>query len=158
MVQGLGVIGFKCYSFYSNHSSSPHINHIYTLLYGVATIGRLLKIIDLFCRMQSVSQGSFAKETYNIKESTTRSHPILLIITTHQPHLHSTAHHHSHVSASYDFLLGLVLSCSGLVREVQPQCLLVMERLRLVGSVDLQVFFAKEPYKRDYILQKRPMI
>ena len=27
--------------------------------------------------------------------------------------------------------------------------------LRLVGSVKLQVSFAKEPYKRDYILQKR---
>ena len=31
--------------------------------------------------------------------------------------------------------------------------------LRLVvGSLKLQVSFAKEPYKRDYILQKRPMI
>jgi len=28
--------------------------------------------------------------------------------------------------------------------------------LRLVGSLNLQVSFAKEPYKRDYILQKRP--
>jgi len=30
--------------------------------------------------------------------------------------------------------------------------------LRLVGSLQLYVFFAKEPYKRDYILHKRPMI
>jgi len=30
--------------------------------------------------------------------------------------------------------------------------------LRLVGSVKLQVSFAKDPYKRDDILQKRPMI
>ena len=30
--------------------------------------------------------------------------------------------------------------------------------LRLVGSLKLQVSFAKEPCKRDYILQKRPMI
>jgi len=30
--------------------------------------------------------------------------------------------------------------------------------LRLVGFLKLQVSFAKEPYKRDYILQKRPMI
>jgi len=28
----------------------------------------------------------------------------------------------------------------------------------LVGSIKLQVSFAKEPYKRDDILQKRPMI
>ena len=30
--------------------------------------------------------------------------------------------------------------------------------LQLVGSIKLQVSFAKEPYKRDDILQKRPMI
>jgi len=30
--------------------------------------------------------------------------------------------------------------------------------LRLVGSLKWQVSFAKEPYKRDDILQKRPMI
>ena len=30
--------------------------------------------------------------------------------------------------------------------------------LRLVGSLKFQVFFAKEPYKRDYILQTRPII
>jgi len=30
--------------------------------------------------------------------------------------------------------------------------------LRLVGSLKLQVSFAKEPSKRDYILQKRPIV
>jgi len=30
--------------------------------------------------------------------------------------------------------------------------------LRLIGSLKLQVSFAKEPYKRDDILQKRPVI
>jgi len=30
--------------------------------------------------------------------------------------------------------------------------------LRLVGSLKLQVSFAKEPYKRDYVLQKIPII
>ena len=30
--------------------------------------------------------------------------------------------------------------------------------LRLVGSLKLKVSFAKEPYQRDYILQKRPVI
>ena len=33
----------------------------------------------------------------------------------------------------------------------------IMGWLRLVGSLQLQVSFAKEPYKRDYILQKRPI-
>ena len=42
--------------------------------YGVATISRLLKITGLFCRMQSLLSGAFAKET--CKEPTNRSHPI----------------------------------------------------------------------------------
>jgi len=46
--------------------------------YGVATISRLPKIIGLFCRI-SLLQGSFAKETDNLKEPTNRSHPILRI-------------------------------------------------------------------------------
>ena len=45
-------------------------------LYGVASISRLLKIIGLFCRIQSLLQGSFAKETCNFNEPTNRSHPI----------------------------------------------------------------------------------
>jgi len=44
--------------------------------YGVATIGRLLKMTGLFCRILSLLQGSFAKETYNFKEPTNCSHPI----------------------------------------------------------------------------------
>jgi len=44
--------------------------------YGVATISRLLKIISLFCRISSLLQGSFAKETFNFKEPTSYSHPI----------------------------------------------------------------------------------
>jgi len=32
-----------------------------------------------------------------------------------------------------------------------------MGLLRLLGSIKLWVSFAKEPYKRDYILQKRPI-
>ena len=34
----------------------------------------------------------------------------------------------------------------------------LMGWLRSVGSIKLQVSFAKEPYKRDDILQKRPII
>ena len=49
---------------------------IQLLSYGVATISRLLKMIGLFCRISSLLQGSFAKETYHFKEPTNRSHPI----------------------------------------------------------------------------------
>jgi len=37
-------------------------------------------------------------------------------------------------------------------------CVCDMGWLRLVGSLKLWVFFAEEPYKGDYILQKRPII
>jgi len=42
-------------------------------------------------------------------------------------------------------------------REDATKCAGV-KRLRFVGSLNLHVSFAKEPFKRDYILQKRPMI
>ena len=45
-------------------------------IYGVATISRLFEIIGLFCRLSSLLSGSFAKETYNLKEPTNRSHPV----------------------------------------------------------------------------------
>ena len=47
--------------------------------YGVAAIFRPLKIIGLFCRISSLLQGSFAKKTYNFKEPTTCSHPIVIL-------------------------------------------------------------------------------
>jgi len=50
----------------SNQSSKPCT----VAQYGVATISRLLKIIGLFCRISSLLQGSFAKQTYNFKEPT----------------------------------------------------------------------------------------
>jgi len=43
-------------------------------------ISRLLKIIGLSCRIFSLEYGSFAKETYNFKEPTHRSHPIAFLI------------------------------------------------------------------------------
>ena len=45
--------------------------------YGVTTIRRLYNIIGLFCRIQSLWKGSFAKETCVFKEPTNRSHPTL---------------------------------------------------------------------------------
>ena len=44
--------------------------------YEVATMNRFLKIVGLFCRISSLIEDSFAKETYNFKEPTNRSHPI----------------------------------------------------------------------------------
>ena len=47
------------------------------LAYGVATIRRLLKIIGLFCKRALYKRLYPAKETYNFKEPTHRSHPIV---------------------------------------------------------------------------------
>ena len=44
--------------------------------YGVATISRLLTIIGLFCKRALWKRLYSAKETYNLKEPTNRSHPI----------------------------------------------------------------------------------
>jgi len=42
----------------------------------VATISRLLKITGLFCQRALEKRGYSAKETYDYKEPTNRSHPI----------------------------------------------------------------------------------
>jgi len=44
--------------------------------YGVATISRLLKIIGLLCKRALYKRRYSAKETYNFKETTNRSHLI----------------------------------------------------------------------------------
>ena len=75
----------NCYQQFFEKNCSYHNNYIYLIshqryqvghAYGVATISRPLQIIGLFCRISSPLQGSFAKETCNFKEPTSRSHPI----------------------------------------------------------------------------------
>jgi len=46
------------------------------MCYGVATISRLLKMIGLFCKRALQKRRYSAKETYDFKEPTNRSHPI----------------------------------------------------------------------------------
>jgi len=62
---------YHCYTLAVPLRTRMHVRRI-----AMATISRLLKIIGPFCRISSLSQGSFAKETYNFKEPTSRSHPI----------------------------------------------------------------------------------
>jgi len=49
----------------------------WNLSYGVARASRLLKIIGLFCKRALKKRRYSAKETYNLKEPTNRSHPIV---------------------------------------------------------------------------------
>ena len=67
------------YTYIYTHTHSMYTYYI-NKCYGMAMRSRLLKIIGLFCRTQSLLQGSFAKETYNFKEPTNRSHPIRITI------------------------------------------------------------------------------
>ena len=53
----------------------------------MATVSRLLKIIGLFCRIQSLLQGSFVKETYHFKEPALRSHPTALSSKPYMSHI-----------------------------------------------------------------------
>jgi len=50
------------------------------------------------------------------------------------------------------------MDVSHIMREYLPHILIHMGWLRSVASIKLHVSFAKEPYKRDDILQKRPVI
>jgi len=45
--------------------------------YGVPTISRLRKIVGLFCKRALWKKLYSAKETYNLKKPTNRSHPIV---------------------------------------------------------------------------------
>ena len=71
------------------------------LLYGVATISRLLQMIGLFCTRALYKRRYSAKETYNFMEPTHRSHPIsieirMLNARTHSTHTHNTHTQHTH--------------------------------------------------------------
>jgi len=70
--------------------------------------------------------------THTLKDRQTQIHPLTLthtLLCTHTPSVSLCFRSHSR-----------------------------MRWLRWVGSIKLQVSFAKEPYKRDNILQKRPIV
>jgi len=50
-------------------------------LYGVATISSIDQIIGLFCRISSLLWGSFAKESYNLIDTSNCSHPIVSTVS-----------------------------------------------------------------------------
>ena len=61
---------------YVNNISNRMFGTCETKQYGVATISRLHKIIGLFCKRSLLKRRYSAKETYEFKERTNRSHPI----------------------------------------------------------------------------------
>jgi len=69
----------SCYTYQFWHEILCHL--ICSWLYGVATVSRLLEIIVLFCKRALIKRWYSAKETYNFKEPTNRSHPIPGIVS-----------------------------------------------------------------------------
>jgi len=68
-----------------SHLGMSHVTHISESChtYGVAAISRLLKIIGLFRKRTLWKRLHSAKETYDFKEPTNRSHPISVSHVTH---------------------------------------------------------------------------
>ena len=75
--EGRHVVHFECV--YVHKLINIHMQYIWVwyILYGVGLVSRLLKIIGLFCKRALWKRRYSAKETYNLKEPTDRSHAIL---------------------------------------------------------------------------------
>ena len=65
-------------------SQIVHAMH-YNESYWVTLVSRIDKIMGLYCRISSLLQVSFAKETYNFIDLTNRSHPFALDQPLMQP-------------------------------------------------------------------------
>ena len=60
------------------HTDGPHASDVVGVYnYGVATCSRPLKITGLFCKRALWKRRYSTEETYNLKQPTNRSHPIL---------------------------------------------------------------------------------
>ena len=109
-----------------------------------------LKITGLFCKRALYKRLYSAKETFNLKEPTNRSHRIRGI--THAVCQRLPLSNCIRCANMSRYVTKCTQECRGCMRSC------TMGWLRLVGSFKWQVSFAKEPYKRDYILQKRTII
>ena len=131
--------------------------------YGLATISRLFNITCLYCKRVLWKRRYSAKKTYDFKEPTHRSHPIALrstfmtTISTHQTQIYNM-HIHIHVYTLicvYTYVYMCYYSrriFTGSIEMYMRYGVATMSRLLKIVS------FAKEPYKRDDILQKRLII
>jgi len=72
----------RCVLQYTVHRGFTYILVLHSnVRYGVPTISRFLKIIGLFCKKALQKRLYSEKETYNFKEPTNRSHPIVVFYT-----------------------------------------------------------------------------
>jgi len=76
-------------------------------------------------------------------------------------HVHTHMHKHTHIHTQKHTCTLSPTRTHTHIHTRHTECIYTskyMGWLRLVGSLKLQVSFAKEPYKRDDILQKRPIL
>jgi len=135
--------------------------HLGILLFLMASMSRLLKIIGLFCKR------TLSKRLYSAKEIYTFRYPAYLdgCCSTVQGLL-AWVEVDLGFPELFVFRLICVLSvffCGKWLKKISCAYRVAkdarnMRWLRLVGFFKLWVSFAKEPYKRDYILQKRSRI
>ena len=84
-----------CFCVCSGSMSSPGRKST-DCCYGVPTISRLLKMVDMFCKRALSKKLYSAKETYNLKEPSNCSHPIC-----HQRWLETLNHCMTYTFAEY---------------------------------------------------------
>jgi len=145
----------------------------------------MLKNIGLFCKRALQKRPIFCKETYIFKHPTHRSHPIPCreeSIGDTKNRRYTNCPGWGSWASTYVYLrpVDQLSEASSLLPHFE--CFLILneeaERVRMstsdqlstpvkwhsmgwlwiVGSIELQISFAKEACKRDDILQKRPMI
>jgi len=125
-------------------ATTKHTSQVFT--YGVASISRLLKIIGLFCKRALYKRRYSAKETYNLKEPTNRSHSIAQLGCLLRPV--TCVWHDSPARVTRLIHMCNMTDSSARHRNTNRSSRL----LKIMG------LFCKKPYKRDDILQKRPII
>ena len=136
---------------------------------------RLLKITRHFCKRALWKRLYSAKETYNLKEPTNRSHPIIRHMNesyhtreqvtsntwTHEPTTHCNTLQHTVTHCNT--LQHIATHCSTLQHTLQHThmnewchtCKQVTSNSQVTRESNVK---AKELYTRDYILQKRRII
>jgi len=114
--------------------------------YGVATSSRLLKIISVSCERALWKWRSSAKETYNVKEPTNRSHPILSMSRYWDDYVSSIGLFHS--------LIGLFHSSIGLshilswhmTRHQMTSVITTLRSLLIVATILRSLLIVATPY------------
>ena len=168
-----GSFAKETYNFKEPTSRSHRVSPLQLVCRGITS-----EITGLFCRISSLLQVSFAQETYNFKEPTSRSHPVSPLqlasrvqISTYEPLIFLARTIPLRLRGKT--IIRLFCRISSLLQvffckrdlEHLPQPLFAKEpcngvcmQMPLVGSLKLQVSFAKETCKRDDILQQRRLI